>query len=293
MSGKEPIAVLGMGAMGSRMALNFANAGHEVTVWNRTAETARELADVHGFSVATTPREAVNGAAVVVSMVADDEAATAVWLDPENGAMSAMSSSAVGIESSTLTPATVRQLAAEAIERGLTMLEAPVVGSRPQADAGGLFYVVGGDASVLEEVRSVLEVNAGGIRLVGPMGSAAIMKLAINGLFGIQVAAYGEIAGFLERSDIDTDTAFGILASLPITSPALQRIVGLFGDRQFDPNFPIPLVSKDFRYLGEAAAGLGAEVPVSKTAGTVYASMAAGNYGNLDIAGVAMRYLAP
>lgn len=285
------ITVLGAGAMGARMARNFSNAGHEVTVWNRTPDTAQVLADTHGLSTAPTPREAVQGADVVVSMLTNDQASRDVWLNTTNGAMTAMASNAVAIESSTITPSMARELAQAAVHLGVDFLEAPIIGSRPQADAGALFCLIGGDEDVLDRVRPVIEVNAAGIRHVGATGNASTMKLAINALFGIQVAAYGEIAGLLARSEVDTDTAIDILIGLPITSPGLQRVVGLYADRNFAPNFPIRLVAKDFGYLTAVADTLDVAAPITGAAFTVYSDAANGPERELDIAGIASRYL--
>lgn len=92
------VTVLGLGAMGSRMAINFANAGHDVTVWNRTSAGADQLADSHDLAAAETPSFAAAGADFVVSMVSNDDAAFAVWLDSETGALSSMRPGAIGIE---------------------------------------------------------------------------------------------------------------------------------------------------------------------------------------------------
>ncbi len=123
------------------------------------------------------------------------------------------------------------------------------------------------------------------------------MKLVVNGLFGIQVAGYAEMVGLLAESEVDTDTAIDILTGLPITSPGLQRILGLFAERAFAPNFPVALVAKDFGYLRALADDLGADVPVAAAAGSVYHAGAVsadggpGPQADLDIAGIVARYL--
>lgn len=286
------ITVLGLGAMGSRIAARLADAGHAVTVWNRSAEAATALAESTPVRIAATAREAVVDGEIVISMVADDIASRALWLEPDTGVLAALPDGAVAIEASTITQFMAVELAEAASEAGVPFLEAPVVGSRPQAEAGALFVLVGGDSEVLERVRPALEAFAGGLRPVGSVGNAATMKLAINGLFGMQVAAYAEIVGMLDRSDIPADTAIDILSNLPITSPGLQRILGLFSQRAFAPNFPVALVAKDFAYLCQLAAELGADVPIAETAAAVYEAGRREGQGELDIAGIAVRYLA-
>lgn len=284
------ITVLGLGAMGSRMAINYAKAGHRVTVWNRTAAVAGELAGTHELIAAETPRSAAEGADFVVSMVSDDAAATGVWLNPNHGALDGMASEAIAIESSTLTPGVVRRLGDAATAAGIQFIEAPVVGSRPQADAGALFYVLGGEVDAVDSARPLIDINAGNITHVGAVGNAATMKLAINGLFAAQVAAYAEIVGLIERSDLDTGASLATLTALPITSPALQRILGLVGERNYEPNFPVHLVAKDLSYLVNTASDVGASVPIAETTRGIFSQGAAGDEANLDIAGIAQTY---
>ena len=285
------ISVLGLGAMGTRMAANLAAAGHRVTVWNRTKATTSDFAKSGPFIEAVSPREAATGADAVVSMLADDEAVTQVWLDPADGAVQGLGADAVAIESSTITPDTAKTLGA-AIEKMASFAEAPVVGSRPQAEAGSLFYLLGGTERAVDLALPYIEVNAGATRHVGPVGTAATMKLAINGLFAAQVAAYAEVMGVLDQSDVDTDDAFETLTGLPITSPGLQRILGLIKTRQYEPNFPVELVAKDLRYLSGLAESLGANVPViDATSGVYQAGAAHETQSDYDIAGIADRYL--
>ncbi|MEQ8436624.1 MAG: NAD(P)-dependent oxidoreductase [Ilumatobacter fluminis] len=284
------ITVLGLGAMGSRMAANYSNAGHDVTVWNRTAASVDALADARAVTSAPSPSQAAVGADVVVSMVSDDDAAVAVWLG-DDGALAAMRHDAIAVESSTLTPATVRRLAAAALARGVRFVEAPVVGSRPQADAGSLGYLLGGDQDTIDAVMPVIEINAGSAIRVGECGDAAIMKLAVNGLFAAQVAAYAEVVGVLERSSLDVDAVIATLSSLPITSPGLQRILRLIAEREFDPNFPIRLVAKDLGYLVDASGDLGAAVPMVEAARAAFERARDDDLGDLDIAGIASSYL--
>jgi 3-hydroxyisobutyrate dehydrogenase len=284
------VAVLGLGAMGSRVAANLAAAGRQVIVWNRSSGPTAALAGHAGVLVASSPREAAERADVAMSFVTDDEASRRVWLDGD-GALAGLASGAVAVESSTITPAMARHLAAAAADAGVGFLEAPVVGSRPQAEAGALLVLVGGDVEVLDGVRPILEVNAAAVRHVGAVGDAATLKLTVNALFAIQVAAYAEAVGVLARSGIHSAAALDVLDKLPITSPALQRILGLIADRAFAPNFPVRLVAKDLRYLTEVAEELGADTPLAREASSVFTAGASGAEHDLDIAGIALRYL--
>ena len=228
---------------------------------------------------------------VVIVMVADDDASRSVWLDDDHGVLGVLSSGCVAIDASTITPDAARSLGAAAAAAGVNFLEAPVVGSRPQADAGALVSLVGGERAAVERARPALEAYSGAIRHLGPIGTAAMMKLAINGLFASQVAVFSEVAALLERSDVDTGEAYQVLGGLPITAPALQRILGLVQARDFTPNFPVRLVEKDLRYLGDVGRSVETELPVALAAHDAFAAAVRAGRGDLDIAGVAANYL--
>ena len=284
------ISLLGLGAMGARMAERLGAAGHTLTIWNRTPERATEVADRTGAAVATNPAAAADGADVVISMVRDDEASRDVWLGPD-GVVASLGPHSLAIESSTLSRRFVLELADAVRATGAGFVEAPVVGSRPQAEAGALFVLAGGPSDSIERARPVLEAYGAAVRHVGEVGDAAVMKLAINSLFAGQVALYAEVAGLLDRSTVPTGEALELLAELPITSPGLQRIVGLFRERRFEPNFPVALVAKDLAYAGRLGAGLDADLPVIDAVAEVFDAGAAGPQTDLDIAGIVDRYL--
>lgn len=242
------ITVLGLGAMGSRMAANLLKAGYVVTVWNRTPGAAAALVAA-GARQAPTPREAVAGANFVIAMVRDDEASSETWLAPDVGALAGMATDAVAIESSTLTPTWVRELGAAASKRGIALLEAPVSGSRPQAEAGKLVYLVGGDEAVLERAKAVLRTMGSSIHFVGPHGSGALVKLATNALLGVQVTTLAELIGLLKKSGADPDRAIEAIAGTPVWSPIANNLSHAMLTGNFAPQFPVELIEKDFGYM--------------------------------------------
>lgn len=283
------IAVLGQGAMGSRMARRLLAAGHAVTVWNRTAATCAPL-KAAGARVADTPRAAVAGAAFVIAMLRDDAASQAVWLDPDQGALAGMAPGAVGIESSTLTVAFVRDLAARFAATGRRFLDAPVAGSRPQAEAGQLIYLVGGDAAVLAEADPVLRSMGGAVHHAGAAGDGAALKLAVNTLLGVQVAAMAEIIGLFARSGLDPARAVDILAATPVCSPAAKAAAASMLAGAFAPLFPVELAEKDFGYVLAAAAAAGTAMPVAETARAVLAAAIARGFGPDHLTGIVRLY---
>ena len=287
----QKIAVLGLGAMGSRMAVNLLKAGYTVTVWNRSPESTKPLA-AKGANLATTPQLAAKSADIVISVVTDINASKAVWLDSETGALSGMVEGAIAIESSTLTVNWIKELAAEITGQGFGFLDAPVVGTRPQADSGNLVYLVGGKAEILKQAENILLSAGGGkINHVGEIGEGMAMKLAVNAMFGIQIAAFSEIIGMLTKNGLKLETAIQYISDLPVMSPAVKNAANLILKDNHQAMFPIDLVEKDFRYVMQTAADIKATVPISEAIHQVYLHAVDKGYGRDNITGVVKLFI--
>lgn len=242
------VAVVGLGAMGSRLAANLLADGHRVTVANRTAVAAEPLVAA-GARAAGTPREAAAAAGVVLVCVSDDEASRAVWTDPASGILAAARDGLVGVEASTVSPGWAAELADRAAAAGIGFLEAPMVGSRPQVEARALHVLVGGDPDLLERVRPVLAASAAAVHRTGAPGSAATAKLLVNALFAIQVEAVAELLAYASGRGLDPETARELIGALPVASPAAMRAADAMLARRFEAAFPLRLLVKDLRYL--------------------------------------------
>ncbi|MEO0811689.1 MAG: NAD(P)-dependent oxidoreductase [Myxococcota bacterium] len=247
------IGFLGLGAMGSRMAAHLLNGGHDLVVYNRSDAPAEALVR-QGAIRAATPQEAAKDAECVITMVTDDPVSRSLWLEGEAAAIHGLSAGTVVVESSTVTASWVQELA-EAVEaKGAHCVDAPVIGSRPQAEAQQLVYVVGAEPLVLERVQPILSLMGGAVHHVGPLGHGAAMKLAVNAMFASQVELLGEVLGMLQRAGIQPVTAMEILGQLPVTSPAAKGVGALIVADKTDPLFPVDLVAKDLRYAVSSAA---------------------------------------
>jgi 3-hydroxyisobutyrate dehydrogenase len=258
------IAVLGLGAMGSRIAERLLDAGHPVSVWNRTAGRDHRLT-AKGARRAPTPVSAAQDADIALSMVRDETAARDVWLDPVSGALAGLPRGAMAIECSTISPAWALAFHAACLRAGARPLDVPVVGSRPQAEAGQLIALAGGEADLVSEAEPVLRSFAGVVHHAGPAGSGATLKLVANALFGIQVAALAELFGQSLGAGLDAQRALDILSATPVMSPAAKVAAASMLGRNFAPLFPIDLVAKDFGL----ALGL-SDGPITKAAGAVF-----------------------
>ncbi len=268
----KSVTILGQGAMGARMADRLDAAGFSVTRWNRTGSVQ-------------SPREAVEGADVALAMLRDDEASRSVWLDPESGALGGMSEGALAIESSTLTPGFMRELGAAADERGIAFLDAPVLGSRPQVEAGALVHLLGGTEETIDRARPILEA-VGGKRLhVGEIGAGASLKLIANTLFASQVALMAELLGRAASLKLDPANTVELLGATPLLSPGAQAAAGLMLARSDDPMFPVSLVRKDLGYaIGDA------EMPVALAACSVFEQAAERGLGEANLTAVHQLY---
>jgi len=250
MSSKPRVALIGLGLMGSGMARRLLGASFPLTVYNRNPQPAALLAE-EGAHVAASPREAAARADVVLSMVSDDVAARAVWLG-EQGALAGAARGTVLVDCSTVTVGWIEELSRAALAAGCPLLDAPVTGSKPQAAAGELLFLVGGSAEALETARPVLAVMSRAIVHLGPTGSGALLKLVNNFLCGVQAASLAEALALVERSGLDRVKAIEVLTAGAPGSPLIKTLAARMAARDYKPNFTLKLAAKDMNYaVGE------------------------------------------
>lgn len=285
MDQKSTIAFLGTGAMGIRMATRLIEAGHRIIAFNRTQNKMQPLVE-QGAIPASSPREAASQADLVISMIRDVEASNEIWLDPERGAIQGLTKGSITIEASTLTPEWVRHLSKEILIRNAHFLDAPVVGTRPHAEAGQLTFLVGGDVDIFASIQHILQIMGVCQFHIGPTGSGMQMKLAINSYFGVQAAALGEMIALLDLAGMPPEKTMAVIETLPVFAPAMQHIAKLMQSNSFSPNFPIELVAKDLRYLIETAALQDRHLPITTAAHDVFREATSAGLGDLDISGI-------
>ena len=281
----QRVALLGLGAMGSGLAANWLKKGFPLAIYNRTPEKAKALASA-GAIVAATPREAAKDADIIVGVVPDDDASRGVWLG-EEGALAGAKKGAIAIESSTLTPDWVRELAGEAEKRGLRFLDAPLGGSKPAAAAGEVRFFVGGDAATLEVARPALAAVSARIDHLGATGAGATWKLINNALIASQVAALAEALHFAKRAGFDPDVAKSLILGGAGASPIVQNKLPRMLERRFeDTDFAVRLMLKDARYALALGESEGLPVDVLRGAAAAFARAEAKGLGDADVAAV-------
>jgi 3-hydroxyisobutyrate dehydrogenase len=282
MTDRPTVAVLGLGTMGSRMAQRLLAAGFPVTVYNRTHDKTAPLVGA-GARAAGTPRQAVEKAAVVIGMLADDRASRDVWLGT-GGALDGAAPGTIIIESSTLSVEWVRELAAAAAARHCEFIDAPVTGSRNQAGEGQLNFLVGGSPEVLHRVQPVLAAMARSVTHLGPTGSGALVKLINNFVCGTHVASLAEALAMVERSTLDRDRTMAFLVGGAMGSPIVKTIAERMLSDEFTTNFALKLLAKDLSYAIEEGRKLNVGLTTARTALDVLERAVREGHGDEDMA---------
>jgi 3-hydroxyisobutyrate dehydrogenase len=270
--------------MGSGMAARILSAGHRLAVWNRRADRAAALG-AEGATVAATPREAAARADVVVAMLADDEASRAVWLGPD-GALASLGPGAIAIESGTVSPAWIAELALNVTAQGATLLDAPVTGSRTHAASGELRFLVGGPAEALERARPVLAAMGREIVHFGPTGSGARMKLINNFVCGVQAAALAEGVALIEAAGLNRADALGVLTNGAPGSPLVNAVGPRMAKSDYTVNFALALMDKDLRYAIDDAEDFGIDLRTAATARALFGDALTAGLGERDFSAV-------
>ena len=249
------VAVVGLGAMGARIATRLLEAGHHIVVWNRSAGKLHALTE-QGAVPAATPAEAAARAEVLITMVADPTALRAVSEGAEGIAAGADASLKV-VEMSTVGPAAVAELASS-LPAGTGLLDAPVLGGIAEAEAGALTIFAGGPARLVESVRPLLE-RLGSVLHVGPLGSGAAAKLVANAaLFG-SVALVGETIALARGLGLPDARTYDVLATTPLAAQAERRREAI-GAGTYPRRFALSLACKDAELIRAAASAAGRDL---------------------------------
>ena len=287
MTERLSVAVIGAGRMGAAMAGRLRRAGADVVIFNRTRATAESVAGATGAVVADTPAQAAAAAPVVLVSLADDQA----LLDTYGGASgiaAGVSQGTVVADTSTVDPQTIRQLAPLLAARRAGLVDTPVSGSVPSVERGELTVLAGGTAADLEQARPVLQLLARQIFHVGPSGSGAAMKLAVNTVVHGLNEALSEALVLAEKAGIDRSTAYDVIAASAAGAPFVQYKRAAFEHPQQAPvAFSLDLVAKDLNLILGFARRLSVQLPQAETnRQTVVTAIGAG-MGERDMSALA------
>jgi 3-hydroxyisobutyrate dehydrogenase-like beta-hydroxyacid dehydrogenase len=266
------------------MAMNVHAAGIKLRVYNRDKAKTKPFAD-KGIEVADSIAAAVKGADFVVSIIADDAATRAVMLG-EAGVVASAAKATVVLDSSTNSPAMVKEVAAAATKKGIVYLDAPVSGSLAQAQGKELVFLVGGDQAGFDKAQPLFSAMGRLAKRIGGTGAGATLKLINNMISATLTAALVEAAMTAEAAGLDKDATVEILsegaAGCRLTKTKLPKML----KRDYAPQFQIALMDKDVRYYLAMAQDLDVPTPVSSAVRSQYQGARRASLGGLDTAGL-------
>jgi 2-hydroxy-3-oxopropionate reductase len=278
------IAFIGLGIMGSPMAVHLANAGHTVVGYNRSPQKTQPLVQAGG-TAAGSLAEAAREADVVAVMVPDSPDVQDV-LAGDDGVFANARPGTLVIDFSSIRPDVTVELAARAKDRGLRLLDAPVSGGEAGAQNAALSIMVGGDAEDFEIARPLLDVVGKTVVHVGPSGCGQTVKAANQLIVAANIQALAEAVVFLEAYGVDTKAALEVLGGGLAGSKVLDQKQENMLSRSFDPGFRIALHDKDMGIVTAAAREAGVAVPLGALVAQLMASAKAVGDGGLDHSGL-------
>jgi 3-hydroxyisobutyrate dehydrogenase-like beta-hydroxyacid dehydrogenase len=288
------VGLIGLGLMGRPMGLNLLKAGYPLTVWNRTVSRAESLVAA-GAKLANSPQEVAAVSDVLITIVSDPPALEDVlWGRPshEGGALGALRSGSIYIDSSTVSPALARKIASACAERQVAFLDAPVTGGTWGAEKAELVFMVGGDGQVLKEVEPLLSVLGKRWFHLGPNGAGQTIKLAMNLILALQVDALAEALALVTRSGLAGEKLVEVMQSSMARAAVLDVKAPLLLKGEYPPSFPLRLMHKDVGLALDLAKQAGVALPAATAAYSTYSSVKAAAKEDLDYAAV-MKFWKP
>jgi 3-hydroxyisobutyrate dehydrogenase len=252
------VGFAGLGRMGAPMAANIARAGHALTVWNRSPDKARDLADALGCPVADSPRALSDAADIVVTMLADDGSSAAVHDDPDGLFAGA---ARVYLEMGTMSPDHIRRLVADAPE-GARVIDAPVSGATQAAEDAQLLIMAGCTPDEAAPLAPLLDAMGRQTLFLGTPGAGAVMKLAVNSLIHGLNQTLAEAMTLAEAAGIDPAAAFDVIEASAAAAPMLHYRRPLYLDEAAHAvTFTVALARKDMELTAALARALGTAMP--------------------------------
>jgi 3-hydroxyisobutyrate dehydrogenase len=281
MSDRKPtVAVLGTGTMGAPMAENIAAAGMAVRAWNRSPEKAE---GVEGGEPFGSPREAAEGADLVVTMLADGDAVEDT-MTGDDGGLAGIGGSAAWLQMSTVGIAATERLAELAREREIPFVDAPVIGTKQPAEKGELIVLASGPGDAREQAQPVFDAVAAKVVELGDAGEGTKLKLVVNSWLVTIVEGLAETLAFAEAIGSDPKTFLETIDGGPL-GPAYAQLKGkAMIEREFPPAFTLALARKDAGLVLEAAKRAGFDAAVAETVARKMDEAIAEGHGDEDMA---------
>jgi 3-hydroxyisobutyrate dehydrogenase len=275
------LSFLGLGVMGFPMAGHLARAGHEVTVYNRSAAKAVKWVETYGGRSAATPAQAAQGAEIVMMCVGNDHDVRAVATS-NDGALAGMARGAILVDHTTASADVAREVFAAANEKGVGFLDAPVSGGQAGAENGKLTIMVGGEADVFARAESVLATYARAVTLMGGPGSGQLTKMVNQICIAGLVEALSEGIHFAMRAGLDPERVLDVISKGAAQSWQMENRGKTMIAGKFDFGFAVDWMRKDLAICLTEARTNGARLPVTAVVDQFYAQLQAHGGGRWD-----------
>lgn len=287
MSTRPTIGIAGLGRMGQPIAANIIDAGFPTAVWNRTPEKAEPLLAA-GAEMAPTPLALAQRCDVVLSSLADPAAVEAVYFG-EHGLLAGAPPGTILADLSTVSPALSRRVAATAIERGVSFLDAPVAGSIAAATNGELGIMVGGDREAFDRCGDVFAAIGKAAFYLGGSGNGATMKLVANAILATMVQGLAEGVALGEKAGLAAADIFAVLAASSVAAPVVNAKAATIAERTYAPAaFTLALMQKDLWLVRTLANELAVPMPATAIAHDMVLAANATGKRALDFSAVAL-----
>jgi 3-hydroxyisobutyrate dehydrogenase-like beta-hydroxyacid dehydrogenase len=282
------VAFLGLGVMGAPMAGHLAAAGHQVTVYNRSAARAQAWAAQHAGRTAATPREAAEGAEIVFACVGNDDDLRSVVLG-EDGAFAGMAAGTVFVDHTTASAEIARELSALADVSGRRFIDAPVSGGQAGAVNGMLTVMCGGDATAFDAIHPVAMAFAKAVTRVGDSGAGQLAKMVNQVCIAGLVQGLAEAIAFGQRAGLDMKQVLEVIGKGAAQSWQMDNRGTTMVDDRFDFGFAVDWMRKDLGLVIQEARRNGARLPVTALVDQFYADIQADGGGRWDTSSLIRR----
>jgi len=270
------VAFLGLGIMGRSMAANMAKAGHEVTVWNRSAGK-----EVEGTRNAASPAEAARGVEVVWMCVSDTKAVESVLFGPQ-GVQDSLAEGMIIVDSSTISPSATRQFAERVRAKGVEYVDAPMTGSKTGAASGTLTFMIGGDEAVIAKLQPLFAAMGKKFFRMGETSKGQAAKLVMNLQIALIYEGFAEALTLATKLGVDVNALVPLIQASMVNSGVVEYKAPFVLKRDFSPNFPLRLMHKDLKLALEAAKELRVRLPGLETVEEIYDVADEDGHGDLD-----------
>lgn len=277
----QKIGCIGLGIMGSRMALNLQKAGYELIIYNRTPSKASELLK-NGALWGNTIAEVAKQSDIIITMVSTPEVIKELHYE----LITNLKEGSLWINSSTVNPSFAVEIANKASQHGICYLDAPVAGTKGPAAAGELLFLIGGNDKDISNAQPLLDIMGKKSLYLGEVGKGSAMKMLINQLLGAQMIAFAEALAMGQAMGLKKTILFNVLTATPVVAPVMAAVRPKLEHGNYEANFPLKWIHKDLHLSSISAYENGISTPNLNTNKETFAKAKQTGLGDMDFTAV-------